>query len=235
MAWLDTFLLNYRGQKVQRRGFDLRRRKAKLQCEPLDGPGLAKELAWGGRVSRRLTATWVLCPGGCSLAKQSLDFLTGENPRTSRATRTTFSVVVAGLSEFTASGWMVLEHPEDLGKRQSGVPRSIWRWPELSALAAQGGLDTGALLQSGWGVPYAKPTRFMFTLPRLRDIVCPGWPCFAPDGGFLGPLSRKRGHGELIGKTGADFQTTAAAVWPDKLCEKLASLAWAAWRERASL
>ena len=101
-------------------------------------------------------------------------------------------------AQSAAGGWWFLEHPEDLGKRPSGVPGSIWRWPELSALAEHSGVETGALLQSDWGVPYAKPTRFMFNLPRLREIVCLGWPCFAPDGAYLGPLSRKRGHGELI-------------------------------------
>ena len=43
--------------------------------------------------------------------------------------------VLCRLLERSPTGKIVLEHPEDLGKRSNGItPASIWRWPKIRAL-----------------------------------------------------------------------------------------------------
>ena len=47
---------------------------------------------------------------------------------------------------------VVLEHPEDLGRRQNGAaPASIWQWPAVQALEAKMGVFSWALYQCDFG------------------------------------------------------------------------------------
>ena len=125
--------------------------------------------------------------------------------------------------------WAVLEHPEDLGRRSSGVPASIWRWPAVRRLAEQDKWQTGALLQSSWGRAFAKPTRFVYCLPGFAASLFAGWPSFDDEGFYVGPLPRLGAPEVLIGKKGSVFKTLSAAAWPSELCRELARCMWAAW------
>ena len=87
-------------------------------------------------------------------------------------------------------GKVLLEHPEDLGRRRQGDPGSVWRWPQVKELAERHGLSTGALLQSSWGRAFPKPTRFLHNLPAFERDLRPGWPTFEKDS-YIGPLEKE--------------------------------------------
>ena len=130
-----------------------------------------------------------------------------------------FTIEVLTLQE-KRGGHFLLEHPEDLGKRSSGQdPASVWQLETIQELGRRAGVVTGALRQSDWGEDYAKPTRFLGRWPGLETIVHVGEAQFDKDGG---PLPAQATAASLIGKSGRDFRTAAAAGWPRKLCEALA-------------
>ena len=134
-----------------------------------------------------------------------------------------FVVEVAGEMS-RAGGYVLIEHPEDLGSRRSGDPGSIWRWPKVREAANKFEWSTGAFYQSDWGRSFSKPTRFLFNLPNVGEFVQEGWPTFNSDGTYLGPLTRKEHLGNLIGKDGHVFQTAASAAWPGLLCQRIAEI-----------
>ena len=114
--------------------------------------------------------------------------------------------------------WGLLEHPEDLGARRAGIPGSIWRWPAVRALVEHPGWTTGALLQSAWGRAFAKPTRFVTSLPGFSSSLFPGWPEWDEAGRYTGPLPRGPAEEQLIGFSDGVFRATGAAAWPSLLC-----------------
>ena len=88
--------------------------------------------------------------------------------------------------------FFLLEHPEDLGTRNSGrTPASIWQLQQARGLGALPGAVCGALRQEDWGVGYPKPTRFLGRWPGLQEILHIGDPCFDEKGQYKGPLPKK--------------------------------------------
>ena len=127
----------------------------------------------------------------------------------------------------SASGWFILEHPEDLGVVQGEHPGSIWQWPELLDLIPKLGAISFAIQQCQFGALTPKPTRFLVNL-QVDDPRCfPMLPKFDKHGFYLGPLPKTCGHNhthKLIGKTAARWNTAPSASYPPKLCEFLANL-----------
>ena len=80
------------------------------------------------------------------------------------------------------------------------------------------------MFQSGGGRSFSKPTRFLFNLPAVKELLGEGWPEFDDHGKYLGPLERKESFQSLIGKDGGVFRTSAATAWPCKLCRQFSEL-----------
>ena len=53
--------------------------------------------------------------------------------------------------DLSASNMVLLEHPEDLGRRAQGDPGYSWRWRRVRSFGEQEGMQTGVLRQSDWG------------------------------------------------------------------------------------
>ena len=72
-------------------------------------------------------------------------------------------------------GFILLERPEDLGRRpEGGVPGSIWRWEQTAGLASQAGVVWEAFFQNSFGATYLKPTRLLGNCSGLSDLLCVG-------------------------------------------------------------
>jgi len=150
----------------------------------------------------------------------------GDRKKTEEANLLVDFTLTALRAMLQKGGFILLEHPEDLGRSpEGGVPGSIWRWDQTASLANQAGVIWGAFFQNSFGAPYLKPTRLLGNFPGLGDLLFDGPPSFDERDWYLGPLPPKReATTSLIGKEGEKFKTEAAAAWPALLCSKLASL-----------
>ena len=122
---------------------------------------------------------------------------------------------------------IVLEHPEDLGRRGNGaVPASIWQWPAIQRLAAQEGVVCGALFQYDFGSEYLKPTRILTNISEAKSIVENGKAVFDQQGAYMGPLQKRDFQGpSLVGQDSGHFRTKGSEAWPTGLCTAIAGLA----------
>ena len=88
-------------------------------------------------------------------------------------------------------GGILIEHPEDLGRRRgsdaTSSPTSMWRWPQLRSLLAVPGVFWGALHLADFGVPHLKPTRLLTNFDVLKDILQVGDPRFDQRGFYMAP------------------------------------------------
>ena len=90
---------------------------------------------------------------------------------------------------------LLLEHPEDLGVKESADPASIWQLAELKAAAEKHeGVYCMAFFQCQFSVDYAKPTRILTTLRGVSHFGPHGWPEKDDLGRYLGPLAPQCGH-----------------------------------------
>ena len=142
--------------------------------------------------------------------------------------------------QFNPSGFLVKEHPEDLGCVQYGPfagcsPAAIWQAPQHQECIKLGALSVG-IRQSDFGTPYVKPTRLLLKLGqdcKLPQQFFVGVPEFSEDRSYLGPIPRAQGTTSLIRREGdTSFRTTGTAAWPPRLCSALADLLQSAWARR---
>lgn len=129
-------------------------------------------------------------------------------------------------AQLQAGGYILLEHPEDLGACPKGVPASIWQWPEVKALLKHPQVWSAAFHQSDFGTPWPKPTRILARLPPFQDPrFHVGLPSFSDTRTYMGPLPRSSSPSQLIGRTSSStFATAQAAAWPIPFCRWLAQL-----------
>ena len=143
------------------------------------------------------------------------------------------------------SGFLVKEHPEDLGRVASGhfagcSPASIWQWEQHSQCIALGARSVG-IRQIDFGTSYVKPTRLLLKLDDYNDLTdefFQGLPEFSEDRTYLGPIPHIKGATSLVRRASdSGFRTSGTASWPEKLCFKLADLLQAAYtrREKSTL
>ena len=118
---------------------------------------------------------------------------------------------------------VVLEHPEDLGRRQNGAaPASIWQWPAVQALETKMGVCSGALYQCDEA---DAPTDDRALGEKLLVV---GPPQMDEQGNCSGPLQKRDWQGpEMIGKASRSFGTRGSEAWPRELCQAIASSACA--------
>ena len=104
---------------------------------------------------------------------------------------------------------VVLEHPEDLSRRENGAaPASIWQWPSVQTLAAGDGVLCGALYQCDFGADYLKPTRLLTNISLAKTMLHLGLPEFDAQGTYLKPLPKRDWQGpSLVGKDVGTFRT----------------------------
>ena len=91
--------------------------------------------------------------------------------------------------------FVLLEHPEALGRVHPGEPASIWQLEDVRSAFGN------AVFASVVGhqcqhpeVDYAKLTRLYGNLKALDQFGYPGWPVFDAAGYYQGPLPRSFGH-----------------------------------------
>ena len=147
------------------------------------------------------------------------------------------------LTAHTAKVPFMLEHPEDLGATQNGIPASIWNLPSLRELAAVSGANTFAFFQCRACMPnssaatpdYPKPTRFITTAFFPGSFIYHGWPVKDDLGWYSGPLPRWCGHRHYTKLTvnkrpsgDEKFKSAAAAAYPPAMCEWIAGAVFAA-------
>ena len=86
-------------------------------------------------------------------------------------------------AQIQANKFWLFEHPEDLGRTQSGdIPASVWQLPEMRALVDMSGC-TWAVHQCVYGAETSKPTRLAGNLPAcirhtFRQTVAFIQPCW---------------------------------------------------------
>eukprot|EP00435_Cladocopium_sp_Y103_P016869 s1943_g4.t1 len=122
----------------------------------------------------------------------------------------------------------VMEQPEDLGATSNPRvpghrPASMWQFSQHAQLAALPGVSSVVLAQKEFGTDSVKPTRLLL---RVRGPLHPamfvGMPHLDDQGNYMGPLPKMVGA-PLIGRSKGEFKTAAAAAWPPKLCEWVAT------------
>jgi len=71
----------------------------------------------------------------------------GDRKKTEEANLLVDFTLTALRAMLQKGGFILLEHPEDLGRRpEGGVPGSIWRWDQTASLANQAGVIWGGVL-----------------------------------------------------------------------------------------
>ena len=140
-------------------------------------------------------------------------------------------VTLAGLYPVLA----LLEHPEDLGATQNGVPASIWQLPQVRRLVDELGMLTCVCHQCAYGVDYPKPTRWLGNFISLNTLGVSGWPSFDACQCYTGPLQRcgHRHRTSLVRKSYHDqfpSQALHTAAYPPRLCEAIAAALFTDWQ-----
>ncbi len=97
-------------------------------------------------------------------------------------------------AQHAAGGWILSEHPEDLGAAKLGVPASIWALQEMRDLTTEIQAHTGAPRQCTFSADYEKPTRLWGTVPFIQRIPAQGWPVLDSHFKYKGPLIGHCGH-----------------------------------------
>ena len=128
-------------------------------------------------------------------------------------------------SQLEAGLKVVLEHPEDLGRRRNNArPASIWQWPKVKSLASSSSVVWGALYQSDFGSQFLKPTRILSNLLGIENILKVGPPAFDMHGSYVGPLMFQPPQTQsMVGKDNVSFLTKGTEAWPRQLCQAIAS------------
>ena len=128
--------------------------------------------------------------------------------------------------------------PEDLGRLPLGTPASIWRMPEVKALASLG-FQRGAAYQCQWAnVDARAPTGILSNAPALtgQDALFKGWPSFGADGLYRGPLPTlpdAPGSGQALYQGGGSGAHASSAM-PRSMVMKIAASLLQSWLYRRS-
>ena len=132
----------------------------------------------------------------------------------------------------------LVEHPEDLGRSQTGIPASIWQLKELRVAYAEFPFVSVAGHQCQFDLDAAKPTRLFSDIVSLVAFGYGGWPRFDESSRYLGPLPRHCGHNhnlQTIGQLpGGGHATAPLACYPDKMCSFIAFHIFEDWKTNGS-
>ena len=151
----------------------------------------------------------------------------------------------------------LLEHPEDLGRcrngwprnhsiqkhiggdGKTGVPASIWQFPETRNVFGDFEAFTVAGHQCQYpGYDVKKPTRLWSDIKEVLEFGLAGWPVFDAFDNYQGPLPRDCGHVHRRETTGrhapGEYNTSSTAAYPPAMCDWIAKIIFEDWLKSLS-